>query len=118
MSFKERWKKSRRRNYELSIEELEKRRKNKSNVAIFCIIFSVVFFCVAMYTLFNFADLIISTGSTSNIIIIVAIFVCAVVNILMFHEFKYIMLALDLQRDKDHIDLMIYLKNHLEHKEK
>lgn len=109
MSLKEKIKDMQRRNYELSIEELERKGKRKKYMGIIYAILSIVFFIFAVIILMQITVL-LTLDKITNYIIILAVIAGTVINILMILEFKYSMYCLDFSRDRDFIDIMIYLK--------
>lgn len=98
-----------RANYELSIEELKDKRKRKT-IAFFIlegISVSMMIFLL-LFTI-DIAELIISMSYGATLIVVLLVFII-VINVILFLYLRFHIDALDFARDRDFINLLIYLK--------
>jgi hypothetical protein len=106
MSLREKWKKAKRKNYELSILELEKRRRNKKIQSV-CIFMMYLIFLACFLWLILLSTNWIFIGNISDGLIV--FFISSLIFFGVYILYTYIT-YLDLSRDCDFIDIMIYLK--------
>jgi len=112
MNLKDKYKKWRRRNYELSLEELEKRRKNMKYFKVFYFVFAVVLIYVGGDLLFKLVDLLSFPPTTefTNYILVVVVIGAIVANILLIFSLHFISNLKHTSLENEFLDLMIYLK--------
>jgi len=103
------------RYYELSIADLEKKRKFQTYLTWTYFILSYVFLVVAVYFLYNLA--VGAIGSVDRIVstwmVLIFLVAIGVLIVFIFESLKCFIFYLDIDRDKKYTDLMIYLKKKL-----
>lgn len=112
----ERWRRWRRAYYELSIEELKDKRKIKTILYFLLELLSVCMLGFLLLFTLDICEWIVTVKYRDTLLLVLIVF-GIVINICLLLYLKFHIDALDFARDKDHINLLIYLKQQ-ENKEK